>query len=155
MALIFHTLTSNFPLQKPVDVCFYKLKPDTAMCWALFLASKYEVSVSSVGWGMNGMGWFCRLSQSRPSNRGVELEFWWMWKQRNSHPVSFLVRLVSVETIVCYIWWIRSLTASMMGRKITQMSKFFFINSQRRFCFLLRFVLFVFLGRITQKLLNQ
>lgn len=47
----------------------YRLKADTAMCWATFLASKYEVSVSSSGCGMNGIGWFCRLSQSRPSNR--------------------------------------------------------------------------------------
>ncbi len=27
----------------------YRLKPDTVRCWAVFLASKYEVSVSSSG----------------------------------------------------------------------------------------------------------
>lgn len=47
----------------------YRLNPDMTRCWAVFLASKYDVSVSSSGWGMKGMVWFWRLSQSNPAKR--------------------------------------------------------------------------------------
>lgn len=50
-------------------VC-YRLKPDTVRCWAVFLASKYEVSVSSSGWGMKGIVLWWRFSQSTPSQNG-------------------------------------------------------------------------------------
>lgn len=59
--------------------CVHRLKPDTVSCCALFLASKYEVSVSSSGWGMKGILWWWRFSQSTPSKNA------WSFSSAHTH----------------------------------------------------------------------